>query len=461
MIKKLTINGLRGFGEEQELDLSLPNGDMGSGLTILVGSNNSGKSTVIEALRAFPQRSHSLPSFTLGRRNISAGDKVSIKVIDDLDNVVEIRSIRTGSSEVELVSNQNNIGDIFILPSRRAFNPFFQKNEFDRQNYTTYQIGFPPQRASQQDNFSGRLFNAEKNRDNFNKVLEKVINPIPDWTIDQNDNGHYFLKFSKGTISHSSEGVGEGIVSLFFIIDALYDSNPKDIVVIDEPELSLHPSLQKRLASLISEYSKERQILIATHSPYFIDLENLVNGTTIARVHQKENNTVISQISNESANFINRSLSNLYNPHVFGLDAKEVFFLEDRILLVEGQDDVIFYKLILDQLDIKLNGQFFGWGIGGADNMHQIAKLFDELGFEKVIGILDADREYHLPGLREQFENYNFFAITANDVRTKQPRKATAGVEGILNEQRNIRIEHLDATKSMFREIRTYLGNDN
>lgn len=43
----------------------------------------------------------------------------------------------------------------------------------------------------------------------------------------------------------------------------------------------------------------------------------------------------------------------------------------------------------------------------------------------------------------------------------KQPRGATDGGEGILDEQRNICEEHFEATNSMFREISTYLGNDN
>lgn len=459
MIRNLFIKGLRGFSNEQELRLSLPNGELGSGLNILVGSNNSGKSTVIEGLRAISQRNQ-LPSFTQGRRNVVAGDKVLIRVIDELGNASELRSKRAGSSEVELEGNYYGIGNIFVLPSRRAFNPFFNKNEFDRDYYTNYQMGFPPQRTSQQDNFNGRLFNAEKNRENFNEILKKVIDPLPDWSIDQNDNGQYFLKFTKGNLSHSSEGVGEGIVSVFFIIDALYDSNPQDIIVIDEPELSLHPSLQKRLAQLISEYAKDRQIIIATHSPYFIDLGNLIHGASIARIHQKNSSTKISQISEESANFINKNLRNFYNPHVFGVNAKEVFFLDDRIILVEGQDDVVFYKIILEEFDIKLKGEFFGWGIGGADNMDKIAKFLNELGFDKVVGIVDADREYRLSEWREQFPMYNFYAITANDVRTKEPRPATQGINGILDRDRNIREEHFDSTNEMFINIKSYLEDE-
>ncbi|WP_313491405.1 AAA family ATPase [Exiguobacterium sp.] len=459
MIKKLIIKGLRGFVEEQELCPSLPNNELGSGLTILVGANNSGKSTIIEALRAISQRDR-LPSFTVGRRNIQSGDAVSIKVIDELDRTIEMKSKRAGSSEVELNGDYSEAGNIFVLPSRRAFDPFFGKHEFDRNNYISSN-GFPAQRTSQQEYFYGRLFNAENNRESFNNVLKKVIDPLPEWTIDQSDNGQYFLKFSKGTVSHSSEGVGEGIVSLFFIIDSLYDSNSGDIIVIDEPELSLHPSLQKRLAQLISEYAKDRQIIVATHSPYFIDLNNLQYGLSIARVHQKNYITKISQMSNESVDFINKSLNNLYNPHVFGFDAKEVFFLDEKIILVEGQDDVIFYKIILNKLAINLIGNFYGWGIGGADNMGKMASLLEELGFEKVIGILDADREHRIIELKDQFPSYVFYAINANDVRTKPSRNATEQVDGILDENRNIRPEYFDPTKDMFIKVKDYLENEN
>lgn len=53
MIQRLTVSGLRGFSEEQSIEFAVPNGNPGSGLTVLVGSNNSGKTTVLEALGYF------------------------------------------------------------------------------------------------------------------------------------------------------------------------------------------------------------------------------------------------------------------------------------------------------------------------------------------------------------------------------------------------------------------------
>ena len=75
--------------------------------------------------------------------------------------------------------------------------------------------------------FSTRLFRILQNRKDFDAVLGKVLNPVPNWTIDQSDGSQYFLKFYFGDAYHNSDGLGEGLVSLFFIIDALYDSNPQ------------------------------------------------------------------------------------------------------------------------------------------------------------------------------------------------------------------------------------------
>ena len=62
LIKKLSIEGLRGFSEKICFEFALPDGkNIGSGLTILVGPNNSGKSTVIETVHILNSNSNSIP----------------------------------------------------------------------------------------------------------------------------------------------------------------------------------------------------------------------------------------------------------------------------------------------------------------------------------------------------------------------------------------------------------------
>ena len=56
MLTTLQIEGLRGFVTKQSLRFSVPNNQYGSGLTVIVGANNSGKSSILEAIRAVVRR---------------------------------------------------------------------------------------------------------------------------------------------------------------------------------------------------------------------------------------------------------------------------------------------------------------------------------------------------------------------------------------------------------------------
>ena len=299
-LKVLKLAGLRGFATQQSIEFACPNDSHGSGLTVLVGANNAGKSTVVEALRALAVEGN--PSFTQGRRNREAGDYVRLRLQDTEGRSTELRSDLPGSSETERVHDPAaaDVSRTLVLPSRRSFNPFFHRTEATRADYMRY-IGFPAVRTATVDEFSYRLFRAQKNREAFNEVLAKVLHPVPDWTIDQHDTGQYFLKFTVGDASHSSEGLGEGLVNLFFIVDALYDSDAGGTIVIDEPELSLHPAYQRKLAELITEYAATRQIILATHSPYFVNLGALENGATIARAHLRGGQSQLSQLAEPTA----------------------------------------------------------------------------------------------------------------------------------------------------------------
>lgn len=451
-LQKLELRGLRGFATLQELAFAIPNGESGSGLTTLVGPNNGGKSTIVEALRALaassPQNLTHPRSFTEGRRNKRAGDKIIIQATDSSGKVGGLRTVESGGSETEWLPAQ--VGEqIFVLPSRRYFNPLFYKNVTTRGDYIVNYDVSSTARGGPLQQFGARLFQVQQNHTEFDAVLEEVISPVPKWTIDQTDSEQYYLKVETSGQHHSSEGMGEGLVSLLIIIDALYDSSAGDVIVIDEPELSLHPSLQRRLFTLLSKYAADRQIVIATHSPYFVDFNALLRGARIARLHLHDGSSVISALSEPTVKRLAGFIHNYNNPHILGLDAREAFFLEDGVILVEGQEDVVFYQQIADQLGIKIHGSFFGWGVGGADNMKAIATVLCELGFEKVVGLIDGNRDSLVPELRKELPQYQFHAIPADDIRTKPTIKARPTVPGILDESGIVRPEYVEPMKDM------------
>lgn len=447
-ITGLDLIGLRGFASTQTVRFAVPSGTVGSGLTILIGPNNGGKSTVIEALRALNARDNL--SFTEGKRNKRAGDRVSIIVSGENGVRYELRTVTTGGSEIQRDPPTQPFR-IYVLPSRRYFNPYFGRSHHERQSYN---IGLSHNRGAALDGFSGRLFTALRSRSKFDAVLRRVLDPVPDWTIDQSDTGQHYLKFNVSGQYHTSDGLGEGIVSLFFIIDALYDSSSSDIIVIDEPELSLHPALQRRLANLLAEYAKDRQIMYATHSPYFVDFNHVLNGAEIVRIHKPDTSCKVSQLTRQTTDDLKGFLSNFNNPHILGLDAREAFFKDDGIILVEGQEDVVFYS----RLSTNLADRFFGWGVGGADNMKVIAALLTDLGFTKVCGILDANKKDIASRLCVRFPSYLFVTIPADDVRTKPVRQARPATCGLHDENGNLRPEFEQFTKDMFKKLASYLS---
>ena len=458
-VETLTIKGFRGFSEEYSLRIAQPTGAPGSGITILVGPNNGGKSTVIESLQAWSARQGT--SFSEGKRNRLAGDRVLIR-IGLHDSVYELRTVDTGGSET-IREPDGFPENCYVLPSRRFFRPYFGSGLTDRQQYLVNYSTLSDTRSNPNDYFSQRLFRARERLEEFNQVLERVVDPVPVWTIDQSDQGGYYLKMDSDGQYHTSDGLGEGIISLLFIVDALYDSREGDLIVIDEPELSLHPAYQRRLATVLADYAKNRQIIYATHSPYFVDFEDVLSGAEVARVHKRDGSCRISQLKRETVDLFKGILKDTNNPHVLGLDARETFFQQDGVVVVEGQEDVVFYPKILCEL-VKnhqvssasasyLRERFFGWGAGGAHKIEGIVTLLRDLGLEHVAGIFDKNKRDLMPDLQAKFPNYTFASIPADDIRTKPAVGEREPTYGLLDAQYALRPEYVEETGTLFSTI--------
>lgn len=111
--------------------------------------------------------------------------------------------------------------------------------------------------------------------------------------------------------------------------------------------------------SLFNKFAEDRQIIVNTHSPYFIDISSIVNGATLYRaVKNSEGNIDVFMLSDVSRKALKGFLKNINQPHILGTDAKEILFLEDRIIFTEGQEDVIMYDKASETVQIPINGYF-------------------------------------------------------------------------------------------------------
>ena len=466
MITKLIIRGLRGFGEEKAIQFALPNGKNGSGLTIFVGANNSGKTTILEALRSFNSPKDNPPSFSERKRNIKCDNgKVHLFLqTTDVGNYT-IDTIENGGSSTNLCkvgASENDWWDgpkIFMLQSRRFADFEFSQSFMERNDYVRNQQASIHNRTASLYEFSARLFKMQRNKETFDIILKRVLGYDLEWTIEQNDNGLYYLKLIVNGCTHSSEGLGDGIWSVFTICDALYDSEPNGTIAIDEPELSLHPAYQKRILQLFKEYSKDRQIIINTHSPYFVDMDSLINGAFLCRtIKDKNGNIDVFCLSNESKMSIEGFLKNINQPHTLGTEAKEMFFLEDRIIITEGQEDVIMYSKAADAIDLQLNGTFFGWGSGGSSNIVKVASILKDLGYKKVVAIFDGDKPQDYETFTNQFPDYKGLMISTDDVRDK-PCVNKQAKRGMMSQGGILKNEYKPEVTKLFTTINSFFQN--
>ncbi len=103
---------------------------------------------------------------------------------------------------------------------------------------------------------------------------------------------HKWLKWS-----HLSDGTQR----LFYIM-TIYYGNKFNPVLIEEPELGIHPDQLHKLMDFLIEQSKEKQIIITTHSP---EVLNAIHPDELDRIivtrYDAEKGTVMKKLSTEQA----------------------------------------------------------------------------------------------------------------------------------------------------------------
>jgi predicted ATPase len=88
----------------------------------------------------------------------------------------------------------------------------------------------------------------------------------------------------------------DGTLRLLALLTAMYQQPPLYMLVIEEPELTVHPEVLAVLVDLLIERSAYQQVLITTHSP---DLLNCLPAETLRIVELEGGTTKIGPLSEE------------------------------------------------------------------------------------------------------------------------------------------------------------------
>lgn len=171
----------------------------------------------------------------------------------------------------------------------------------------------------------------------FDTVVNKINTLLSNIEVRRTDTD--FEIFKKGTndkvasnsiSSGESELISLGIECLYF--DKKSVAGQTNILLIDEPDVHLHPDLQVRFSHFIKDLVRDSNfiVIIATHSTAFLGALSDYEGSRFAFMQ------------NGQTNFDFKTINETYSRilPIFGAHPLSNLFNESPILLVEGEDDV-------------------------------------------------------------------------------------------------------------------------
>jgi predicted ATPase len=295
-IKLLELENIRSF-EKAKIELH-PH------INLLVGNNNSGKSTVIKALFALQNR-NSL-EFDDVRKGREEG-KVSMKLegINGWDaglfavNDIE-RKAKPKTSTVDIVlalskridSEQSHREMFFIekrgeeenMPESPSIHDFHGFPEDESKGNFIYPFFAKRKVYGYSRQIGGRdnAFRVSPDLSNLVTRIQHISNPSHPQSGKFLETVRDILGFDMGIVPYhtnentpgifvdsnltiEAERMGEGVVNILGMIILLLTQNDK-LYLIEEPENDIHPKALKKLLNLIIEKSDSNQFVISTHS---------------------------------------------------------------------------------------------------------------------------------------------------------------------------------------------------
>jgi hypothetical protein len=182
-----------------------------------------------------------------------------------------------------------------------------------------------------------------------------------------------------------------GLKEIITLLTFLYDET-KDCLILDEPELHLHPQFQSFFLSEIRKFAGDPKIdpskklfFIITHSPYFLDLRSIDDLKSILIFHYNMPPDYVKTLDAQDEFILNRFLPRFNTHH-------KQFFFSPNPVFVEGYTDQQIITLLFDKLEYNI----YASGscvidVGGKDELAVFFRLCKHLKIQaRIIADLDA-----------------------------------------------------------------------
>jgi predicted ATP-dependent endonuclease of OLD family len=233
------------------------------------------------------------------------------------------------------------------------------------------------------------------------------------------------LVVREGDFTISATRMGEGMQNAIVIavLRAFEETQRQGaIILIEEPEIFLHPTMQRSLYETIRRLGRTNQVIYTTHSPHFVSVPDYQDVILVRRSRDEGTGVTRSDLPAERwrvekfRQAVNRERGELFFSH--------------RVLFVEGDTE----RLSLPEFARKLGADLDRAGatileVGGKRNLYDFAMLSISLGiptgvvydlssesfggnqkneaaFNKQLDALDDGESVRVWCLKEDYESY-------------------------------------------------------
>lgn len=364
-----------------------------SGLTVLIGPNGSGKTHLLRAVKnALPQHMQNKKI-----RFVSAG--------------------RMGMLESSRSDYDGHRGGRINYEGAN----FGSKSDVDRRHKI--------------ETLNGDFQTLSERADILVKVQERLKKLFKRDLIIEWDAGTLkvvFARLDTESAPYSSGREASGLLHLVGLLAALYDDEV-GALMLDEPEVSLHPQLQAFLLNEIvsaaghhSENGFKKIIVMATHSTEMLKILKCDDLLSLVFCHDLESAPV--QIDPESGVLQNKKVQALVAR--LGQEHKLSLFCK-KPLLVEGPSDALICSFLSQKMELHLEASGSQiLPVIGTGQMPVVSKFMRLLGKTPVV-LADGD------AFADSLELTNFFLGTCDEANQKAAMSGAASAISMANSTYN------------------------
>lgn len=339
-LTQIKIHSFRKFAEESELNFTFP-------ITVIVGKNGSGKTTVMKAIKLLSK--NKIPQDEFFETVIDDGGFQNTNISYTLDGqVFQYKRIRQNEwGKDGTIPDKFNITYIQPKTMVGAIDKSFLYDDIGKNTARIQKVEYVIKQSKKLKQ-NPRSTSERKQRHFLNNNAIEATNYILQGNIKSIEVvRHKYYSGTWGTSiifndgnQYSEYNAGSGEFLIASMVDQIQRVPSESVLLLDEPEVSLHPGAQKRLICYIFEIIKEKkiQVIITTHSTSIVEK---LPKTAIKCFRKIENNIIVieEQVFFQNA-FLELESDIIDKKHIIVEDdmAKKII---EQILKVEGLNELV------------------------------------------------------------------------------------------------------------------------